>query len=78
MNTLNVSELIIKLQPHYDELNKRFSKSYLSGSCWYVGNDLMKWWEINCLRRYDESILKLKFITSIIIEDYKNKVTKFV
>jgi hypothetical protein len=74
MNNLRVTELIVKLQPHYDELNKRFSKSYLSGSSWYVGDDLLKWWEMNCLRRYNQSILKLKYITWIVMEDYKNKI----
>ncbi len=75
MNNLpnNITELIIKLQPYYDNLNKNYSKSYLSGSSWYVGDDLLKWWEMNCLTKYRKSLLKLRYITWILMEHNKNK-----
>jgi hypothetical protein len=69
-----IEKSIIKIQPYYDELNSNYSKSYLSGSAWYVGNNLMEWWK-NCnnVRYFTENKQKLLFIIYILLEYKKNK-----
>lgn len=69
-----IEKSIIKIQPYYDDLNSNYSKSYLKGSAWYVGDNLMEWWN-NCnnVRYFKENKEKLLFIIYIILEYKKNK-----
>jgi hypothetical protein len=70
MSNNDIEKIIIKLQPYYDKLNSRYSKSYLSGSIWYVGDDLLKWWsECNTVRYYNENLRILKNICEILLMD---------
>jgi hypothetical protein len=74
MTDKEIENIILQLQPYYSELNSSYSKSYLKGSCWYVGENLLEWWKkSNTIRYYSESILKLKNICEMIIFDINNK-----
>ena len=49
----NIITILKNIQPEYDKLNSKYSKSYLQGSIWYVGDDLLYWWErCNHVRLY--------------------------
>ena len=73
MSNKEIEKIISDLQPYYDELNSEYSKSYLKGSIWYVGDDLLKWWRhCNTIRYYSKNLLKLKNICEILI-NFKNK-----
>ena len=55
-----------------DKLNSKYSKSYLQGSIWYVGDDLLYWWErCNHVRLYHININKIKAIIEIILINKK-------
>lgn len=70
------NKIINDIQPLYEELNSGYSKSYLKGSSWYVGDDLKKWWE-NCnVRYFQQNRQKLVDIIEILLI-YKNKNTSF-
>jgi len=59
--------LIKELQPKYDKLNSNYSKSYLKGSIWYVGDDLMKWWNsCNNIRYFRKNKEKLYLIQEFV------------
>ena len=69
-----IEKTILKIQPYYDELNSNYSKSYLSGSCWYVGDNLMEWWKkCNNIRYFTENKKKLLLIVYILLEYKKSK-----
>jgi hypothetical protein len=69
--TKDFNKIISDIQPFYDELNSGYSKSYLKGSSWYVGDDLKKWWE-NCnVRYFQQNRQKLVDIIEILLM-YKN------
>ena len=62
-----VEKIIERIQPLYDNLNSRYSKSYLSGSCWYLGDDLYEWWVKSCDNvSYKENAKKLMGVIYII------------
>jgi len=63
-----IKPILQKIQPYYDDLNSRYSKSYLSGSIWYVGDDLMHWWtnECNNVRYFDKNKEKVGVIIEIL------------
>ena len=62
-----IEDMIVNIQPLYNRLNSLFSKSYLSGSVWYVGDDLMKWWKgCNNIRYYSENVSQLILIIKVI------------
>jgi hypothetical protein len=63
---------IIKIQPYYYKLVNKFSKSYLSGSEWYVGDDLLLWWRNYNVRYFQKKLQKLKDIISILIIEKEN------
>ena len=69
-----IEDMLIIIQPLYSEMNSKFSKSYLMGSMWYVGDDLINWWR-NCnnIRYYSNNIRKLMFITGVIKIHNENK-----
>ena len=71
---IEIDNIISKIQPHYDKLNSRFSKSYLSGSCWYVGDSIKYWWD-RCDKIYNftKNINKLRGIVYFIKLDYENR-----
>jgi hypothetical protein len=68
------NKILNDIQPLYDELNSRYSKSYLQGSSWYVGDDLHKWWKhCNNVRYFPENKQKLVHIIEILLIYKKNK-----
>lgn len=73
-STQEIKNIINYIQPFYDELNSKYSKSYLSGSEWYVGDSLMNWWEkCNTIRYFDVHLRKLRLIVGLIIMYNENK-----
>jgi hypothetical protein len=68
MNSIEKIKIILtEIQPLYDKLNSKYSKSYLQGSLWYVGDDLLEWWrKCNNVRYYEENINKIMIILKII------------
>ena len=71
MNSIDEIKIILnEIQPLYDKLNSKYSKSYLQGSIWYVGHDFLEWWrKCNNVRYYEENINKIIIIIEIIIEN---------
>jgi len=60
-------ELIKKIQPKYTLYISKFSKSYLKGSLWYLGDDLMEWWrKSNTVRYYEQCKNQLECIEIIV------------
>ncbi len=60
-------DLIKRIQPDYSLYISKFSKSYLKGSVWYVGDDLMEWWrKCNTVRYYDKFRMQLECIDEIL------------
>jgi len=70
---LTYNDIIIilnKIQPHYSELCSKYSKSYLSGSMFYLGDDLIDWWEkCDRLRYFRKNINKIMYVIYIIMEN---------
>lgn len=68
MNSIDKIKIILtEIQPLYDKLNSKYSKSYLQGSLWYVGDDLLEWWrKCNNVRYYEENINKIMIIIEIV------------
>ena len=60
------------LQPSYDRLISRFSKSYLSGSDYYIGDNLLNWWNNYNVKLYNEKKKKLEYVIEIILLDKEN------
>lgn len=73
---LLIKKIILDIEPLYNELNKKYSKAYLSGSSWYVGDDLIYWWDNYNIRYYSKKKEKLKQIIEILIIYQKNKKMK--
>lgn len=69
----DIRNIITKIQPHYERLNLRYSKVYLQGSDWYVGDDLVYWWDhCNNIGYYRYNMAKLIHILYTIQKDLKN------
>lgn len=69
-----IRNIIIQIQPHYSRLNSQYSKAYLQGSEWYVGDDLVFWWDrCNNIGYYSYNMKKLLYILYIIQKELKNK-----
>ena len=67
MNNDEIISTLVKIQPLYDNLNSKYSKSYLKGSLWYVGDDLVYWWNhCNTVRYFEDNIKKIMVITEIL------------
>ena len=66
---LDIQNYLQLLQPHYDALISRFSKSYLSGSDYYIGDNLLNWWNNYSVKRYNDKKKKLEYIIEIILLD---------
>jgi hypothetical protein len=68
MNSIDEIKIILtEIQPLYDKLNSKYSKSYLQGSLWYVGDDLLEWWrKCNNIRYYEENVNKIMIIIEIL------------
>ena len=64
MNSIDEIKIILtEIQPLYDKLNSKYSKSYLQGSLWYVGDDLLEFWrKCNNIRYYEENVNKIMII----------------
>ena len=70
----DIRNIINEIQPHYERLNSRYSIAYLQGSDWYVGDDLVYWWDhCNNIGYYRYNITKLIHILYTIQKDLKNK-----
>jgi hypothetical protein len=60
-------DLIRRIQSDYSLYISKFSKSYLKGSVWYVGDDLMEWWrKCNTVRYYEKFRMQLECIDEIL------------
>ena len=68
-----IKDIIDNIQPFYTELNSKYSKSYLKGSCWYKGDDLSEWWNKESIRNYYKNIKTLMYILDILILNKKNQ-----
>lgn len=67
---MNLDTLTKFLNPFYKQLISKYSLSYISGSNWYVGQDLEVWWtNTNKIRYFRENKNKLKYISTIIINE---------
>jgi hypothetical protein len=68
MSSIDEIKIILtEIQPLYDKLNSKYSKSYLQGSLWYVGDDLLEWWrKCNNIRYYEENVNKIMIIIEIL------------
>uniref|UniRef100_A0A6C0E549 Uncharacterized protein n=1 Tax=viral metagenome TaxID=1070528 RepID=A0A6C0E549_9ZZZZ len=68
MNSIDEIKIILtEIQPLYDKFNSKYSKSYLQGSLWYVGDDLLEWWrKCNNIRYYEENVNKIMIIIEIL------------
>ena len=62
------------IQPYYDNLISGFSKSYLSGSNYYIGDNLLNWWNNYNIRQYSEKKKKLEYVIEIILLDKEQNV----
>lgn len=66
------NKILADIQPLYDELNSKYSKSYLQGSSWYVGDSLAEWWKYcNNIRYFNKNRKKLESIIETLLV-YKN------
>ena len=72
---MNFLELVSILNPYYKKLNSKYSKSYVSGSIWYVGDDLVEWGTKICIfSLYLKKKQKLFEIIDILLkEDVNNE-----
>ena len=68
----NMQKYLQLLQPSYDRLISRFSKSYLSGSDYYIGDNLLNWWNNYNVKLYNEKKKKLEYVIEIILLDKEN------
>ena len=68
MSSIDEIKIILtEIQPLYDKLNSKYSKSYLQGSLWCVGDDLLEWWrKCNNIRYYEENVNKIMIIIEIL------------
>lgn len=79
MNNEEIISTLVKIQPLYDKLNSRFSKSYLKGSLWYVGDDLVYWWNhCNTVRYFEHNVKKIMIITEILKTDMENEISMMI
>ena len=69
-----VEDILINIQNKYDRLNSKYSKAYLQGSLWYVGDNLLEWWK-NCnnVRYFDVNVRRIELILEVLILEEKNK-----
>lgn len=71
-------KILNDIQPLYTELNSGYSKSYLKGSSWYVGDDLQHWWKhCNNVRYFLKNREKLIEIIEILMV-YKNNKNHYI
>jgi hypothetical protein len=75
LGNYDIKNIIETIQPFYEQLNVKYSKSYLKGSCWYVGDSLMEWWNKASIRNYQQNIRTLIGILDILILNKKNEYT---
>lgn len=73
LGNYDIKNIIETIQPFYEELNSKYSKSYLKGSCWYVGDNLIEWWNKANIRNYQQNIRTLIGILDILILNKKNE-----
>ena len=66
-----IQKYLVLVQPSYNKLISHFSKSYLCGSDYYVGDNLLEWWNNYNIRYYKQKKKKLEYIIKIILIDNK-------
>lgn len=74
--SIDFDKIFNYVQPLYDDLNSNYSKSYLQGSPWYVGDSLKEWWRrCNNVRYFFKNKQKLVEIieTLCIYENNKKR-----
>ena len=77
---MDIINILKNIQPEYEKLNSNYSKSYLQGSIWYVGDDLLYWWEKKCnhVHFYHININKIKAILEIILINKKKLIVNHI
>lgn len=66
----DIETLLQRIQPLYDNLNSNYSKSYLNGSVWYVGDNLIEWFhKQNNIRHFRKTKNKIKIILQILLQN---------
>ena len=77
-NNIPLIDLVKKCEPIYRKLHSSFSKSYLSGSDWYVGDSLSLWWSQRQLEplKFKENKNKLEYICEIVLNYENDTLTK--
>ena len=76
---MDIENAIKKMQPYYDELNSKYSKSYLQGSIWYIGDDLLEWWEkCNNIYYYKYNITKIRAISELLLINKQNQLKNII
>lgn len=69
-----IRNILNKIQPYYSELCSQYSKSYLTGSLFYLGDDLIYWWDrCDKIRYYRKNIKKIMYVIYIIMTNKKNQ-----
>lgn len=68
----NYNEILSDIQPFYDEITSKYSKSYLKGTYWYVGDSLNVWWDkCNNIRYFEQNKKKIIDILEVILNNNK-------
>ena len=68
-------DLVTKLEPFYFKLNSKYSKSYLLGSDWYIGDSLINWWNKESLNILNFKKLRIQLIHILKIILINEKIT---
>lgn len=70
----DIESICIRIQPIYEEFISNYSESYLRGSSYYVGNNILNWWKnANNIRYFTYNKLKLLYIVHILKTHNENK-----
>ena len=69
---IKIQKYLLLVQPEYQNLISRFSKAYLLGSEYYVGDNILNWWNNYNVRYYTQKKNKLKHILQMILSNKKN------
>ena len=74
MLTKDIESICIRIQPIYEEFISNYSESYLKGSPYYVGNNIVNWWKnANNIRYFTYNKLKLLYIVNVLKKHNENK-----
>lgn len=74
MDLKRIEEICIKIQPLYEDYIFNYSKSYLQGAKWYIGENVLEWWKnANNIRYFTYNKLKLLYIIKLLKIHNENK-----